>query len=81
LKPGDEADKGSAKKEARTLGRRNAHHRADFMMSLDNVIAVAGSAHGSVFLLIAGLLISMPLLMTAGASSRTSSTRLALSST
>jgi YjbE family integral membrane protein len=39
---------------------------ADFMMSLDNVIAVAGSAHGSVFLLIAGLLISMPLLMTAG---------------
>jgi len=39
---------------------------ADFMMSLDNVIAVAGSAHGSLFLLIAGLLISMPLLMTAG---------------
>jgi YjbE family integral membrane protein len=39
---------------------------ADFMMSLDNVIAVAGSAHGSIFLLIAGLLISMPLLMTAG---------------
>jgi YjbE family integral membrane protein len=39
---------------------------ADFMMSLDNVIAVAGSAHGSVFLLVAGLLISMPLLMTAG---------------
>jgi YjbE family integral membrane protein len=39
---------------------------ADFMMSLDNVIAVAGSAHGSVFLLIAGLLISMPLLMIAG---------------
>jgi YjbE family integral membrane protein len=39
---------------------------ADFMMSLDNVIAVAGSAHGSIFLLVAGLLISMPLLMTAG---------------
>jgi len=39
---------------------------ADFMMSLDNVIAVAGSAHGSVFLLIAGLLISMPLLMISG---------------
>ena len=39
---------------------------ADFMMSLDNVIAVAGSAHGSIVLLIAGLLISMPLLMTTG---------------
>jgi YjbE family integral membrane protein len=39
---------------------------ADFMMSLDNVIAVAGSAHGSIFLLVAGLLISMPLLMVAG---------------
>jgi len=36
------------------------------MMSVDNVIAVAGSAHGNVFLLVAGLLISMPLLMVAG---------------
>jgi YjbE family integral membrane protein len=39
---------------------------ADFMMSVDNVIAVAGSAHGSILLLIAGLLLSMPLLMTTG---------------
>jgi YjbE family integral membrane protein len=39
---------------------------ADFMMSVDNVIAIAGSAHGSVPLLIAGLLISMPLLMLTG---------------
>lgn len=39
---------------------------ADFMMSLDNVLAVAGSAHGNLFLLIAGLLISMPLLIVAG---------------
>lgn len=39
---------------------------ADFMMSLDNVIAVAGTAHGDVVLLIAGLLLSMPLLMTTG---------------
>lgn len=39
---------------------------ADFMMSLDNVIAVAGSAHGDIPLLIAGLLLSMPLLMTTG---------------
>jgi YjbE family integral membrane protein len=39
---------------------------ADFMMSLDNVLAVAGAAHGSYLLLIIGLLISMPLLMTTG---------------
>jgi YjbE family integral membrane protein len=39
---------------------------ADFMMSLDNVIAVAGSAHGNILLLIFGLLLSMPLLMTTG---------------
>ncbi len=39
---------------------------ADLMMSLDNVIAVAGAAHGHFGLLIAGLLISMPLLMTTG---------------
>jgi YjbE family integral membrane protein len=39
---------------------------ADFMMSLDNVLAVAGAAHGSYLLLIIGLLLSMPLLMTTG---------------
>jgi YjbE family integral membrane protein len=39
---------------------------ADFIMSLDNVIAVAGTAHGNIWLLILGLLLSMPLLMTVG---------------
>ena len=39
---------------------------ADFMMSLDNIIAVAGTAHGNIVLLIFGLLLSMPLLMTTG---------------
>ncbi len=39
---------------------------ADFMMSLDNVLAVAGAAHGSYLLLIIGLAISMPLLITTG---------------
>jgi len=39
---------------------------ADFTMSLDNVIAVAGAAKGSVALLVVGLLVSMPLLMTTG---------------
>lgn len=39
---------------------------ADFMMSLDNVLSVAGAAHGNFMLLIIGLLCSMPLLMTTG---------------
>jgi len=39
---------------------------ADFMLSLDNVLAVAGAAHQNYFLLICGLLLSMPLLMTTG---------------
>jgi len=39
---------------------------ADFMLSLDNVLAVAGAAHQNYALLIIGLLLSMPLLMTTG---------------
>jgi YjbE family integral membrane protein len=35
---------------------------ADLVMSLDNVIGVAGAAHGNVFLLIFGLLVSIPLI-------------------
>lgn len=36
---------------------------ADVIMSLDNVLAVGGAAHGNLALLIFGLLFSMPLLM------------------
>jgi YjbE family integral membrane protein len=35
---------------------------ADLVMSLDNVIGVAGAAHGNGFLLIFGLLVSIPLI-------------------
>ena len=35
---------------------------ADFVMSLDNVLAVAAAAHGSVMLLVFGLLVSIPLI-------------------
>jgi YjbE family integral membrane protein len=67
LRPEAEVAGKSARKEAKNLRQAILLIvAADFMMSLDNVIAVAGSAHGSVFLLIAGLLISMPLLMAAG---------------
>ncbi|MCL6479682.1 MAG: TerC family protein [Peptococcaceae bacterium] len=36
---------------------------ADLIMSLDNVLAVGGASHGSLILLVAGLLFSMTLLM------------------
>ncbi|HRE18281.1 MAG TPA: YjbE family putative metal transport protein, partial [Rhodocyclaceae bacterium] len=36
---------------------------ADFVMSLDNVIAVAAAAHGSIGLLIFGLAVSIPLIV------------------
>lgn len=36
---------------------------ADFIMSLDNILSVAGASHGNLSLLLIGLLFSMPLLM------------------
>lgn len=36
---------------------------ADAMMGLDNVLAVAGAAHGSVLLVVLGLLISIPIIV------------------
>ncbi len=36
---------------------------ADFVMSLDNVIAVAGASHGNLSLLLFGLLVSIPLII------------------
>jgi len=35
---------------------------ADFVMSLDNVLGVAGAAHGNALLLVFGLLVSIPLI-------------------
>jgi YjbE family integral membrane protein len=67
-------DTGGAEGEEKDKAKQASNFRqaiililtADFMMSLDNVIAVAGSAHGHIVLLIFGLLLSMPLLMTTG---------------
>ncbi|MGS0740630.1 TerC family protein [Glaciimonas sp. GG7] len=36
---------------------------ADTVMGIDNVLAVAGAAHGSIFLVIIGLLISVPIMV------------------
>ncbi len=67
LKPNEAAGVDEKQKQAANLRQAIVLIlTADFMMSLDNVIAVAGSAHGNLFLLIAGLLLSMPLLMVAG---------------
>lgn len=39
---------------------------ADFIMSLDNVLAIGGAAHGNVPLLVIGLALSMPLVLFSG---------------
>jgi YjbE family integral membrane protein len=39
---------------------------ADFIMSLDNVLAIGGAAHGNVPLLVTGLVLSMPLVLFSG---------------
>ncbi|GAA5179284.1 TerC family protein [Niveibacterium umoris] len=36
---------------------------ADFVMSLDNVVAVAGASHGSIPLLVFGLIVSIPIII------------------
>lgn len=36
---------------------------ADFLMSLDNVLAIAGAARGSIFLLVVGVALSMPIVL------------------
>jgi YjbE family integral membrane protein len=67
-------DVGEAKSEEEQKTKRTKNFRqaillivtADFMMSLDNIIAVAGTAHGDVILIILGLLLSMPLLLSTG---------------
>jgi YjbE family integral membrane protein len=67
LKTSDESEEERWKKQGRNF--RQAIFlilAADFMMSLDNILAVAGAANGDIILLIIGLLVSMPLLMMAG---------------
>jgi YjbE family integral membrane protein len=53
---------GNIKAEANLLGAIKTIIIADFVMSLDNVLGVAAAAKGSVFLLVFGLLISIPLI-------------------
>lgn len=63
LLPEDEAHgEGSIKAEANLWGAVKTIIVADFVMSLDNVLGVAAAAHGNVWLLVFGLVISIPMI-------------------
>jgi YjbE family integral membrane protein len=56
-------DDGQAKEHGSLLSAIRTILLADLVMSLDNVVAVAAAAHGNLTLLIAGLAISIPLVI------------------
>lgn len=60
--PEEEHSAGSIRADTRLLGAVKTIIIADFVMSLDNVLGVAGAAKGNVVLLVFGLLISIPLI-------------------
>jgi YjbE family integral membrane protein len=60
--PEEEHGEGNVKAETHLWGAVKTIIIADFVMSLDNVLGVAAAAKGSVFLLVFGLLISIPLI-------------------
>jgi YjbE family integral membrane protein len=60
----DEEDDASNIKAGATLGAAvKTIVFADVVMGLDNVIAVAGAAHGNIFLVVIGLLVSVPIII------------------
>jgi YjbE family integral membrane protein len=65
LVPGDaaQADGHGAKAAGSFWGAMGTIVVADAMMGLDNVLAVAGAAHGSYLLVVIGLLISIPIVV------------------
>jgi YjbE family integral membrane protein len=61
--PEDESHgESSIKAEAHLWGAIKTIIIADFVMSLDNVLGVAAAAHGNVWLLVFGLLVSIPMI-------------------
>ncbi len=58
----DEHGGDGIKAEAHLWGAVKTIIIADFVMSLDNVIGVAAAAHGNVWLLVFGLLVSIPMI-------------------
>lgn len=62
LLPEDDHDENNIKADTHLWGAVKTIIIADFVMSLDNVLGVAGAAHGNAMLLIFGLLVSIPLI-------------------
>jgi YjbE family integral membrane protein len=62
LLPEEEHGASSISADTHLLGAVRTIIIADFVMSLDNVLAVAAAAHGNVWLLAFGLLVSIPLI-------------------
>ncbi len=60
--PEEEHGEGNIKAEAHLWGAVKTIIIADFVMSLDNVLGVAAAAHGNVWLLVFGLLVSIPMI-------------------
>ena len=58
----EEHGEGNIKAEANLWGAVKTIIIADFVMSLDNVLGVAAAAHGNVWLLAFGLIISIPMI-------------------
>jgi YjbE family integral membrane protein len=58
----EEHGEGNIKAEAHLWGAIKTIIVADFVMSLDNVLGVAAAAHGNVWLLVFGLLVSIPMI-------------------
>ena len=58
----EEHGEGSIKADTRLFGAIKTIIVADFVMSLDNVLGVAAVAHGNVWLLVFGLLVSIPMI-------------------
>jgi len=62
LLPEDEHGEGNIKADTQLWGAIKTIIVADFVMSLDNVLGVAAVAHGNVWLLVFGLLVSIPMI-------------------
>jgi YjbE family integral membrane protein len=60
--PEEEHGEGNIKADTHLWGAVKTIIIADFVMSLDNVLGVAGAAHGNATLLVFGLLVSIPLI-------------------
>ena len=60
--PEEEHGEGNVKAETHLWGAVKTIIIADFVMSLDNVLGVAAAAHGNMWLLVFGLLVSIPMI-------------------